>query len=59
MHENWNIQPDIMAMAKGITGAYLPFGAVTINDEIYKGLKGKMFMQVLPIVDLALLQALP
>jgi len=42
--EHWNIQPDVMTMAKGITGAYLPFGAVAVNDEVYDGLKGKMFM---------------
>jgi putrescine aminotransferase len=38
--DNWNVVPDIMAMAKGLTGAYLPFGAVGIADEVYEGLKG-------------------
>ena len=41
--ENWNIQPDMMTMAKGINGAYLPFGAMAISDEVYQSLKGKMF----------------
>lgn len=41
--EHWNIQPDIMTMAKGITNAVLPFGAVAISDEVYGALKGKMF----------------
>jgi adenosylmethionine-8-amino-7-oxononanoate aminotransferase len=42
--EHWNLEPDIMLMAKGINGAYLPFGAVAINNEVYEGLKGKTFM---------------
>lgn len=29
-----------MAMAKGISSAYLPFGAVAMNEEIYEGLRG-------------------
>ena len=33
-----NIKPDIMTMAKGLTSAYLPMGAVLISDEIYQGL---------------------
>ena len=39
--EHWRIKPDIMAMAKGITGAYLPFGAVAFSDEIWEALKGR------------------
>lgn len=41
--EHWGIKPDIMTMAKGIATAYLPFGAVAFNDEIYEGLKGTSF----------------
>lgn len=41
--EHWNIQPDMMTMAKGINGAYLPFGAVAFSDEMYETLKGKIF----------------
>jgi 4-aminobutyrate--pyruvate transaminase len=41
--EHWNIQPDMMTMAKGITSAYLPFGAMAINNKIYEALKGKKF----------------
>ena len=33
-----NIRPDIMTMAKALTSAYLPLGAVLISDEIYQGL---------------------
>jgi adenosylmethionine-8-amino-7-oxononanoate aminotransferase len=34
------VKPDIMTLGKGITSAYLPFGAVAMNHEIYEGLKG-------------------
>jgi adenosylmethionine-8-amino-7-oxononanoate aminotransferase len=39
--EHWGIKPDIMVMAKGLTSAYLPFGAVAFNDDIWKELEGK------------------
>lgn len=38
--EHWDVVPDIMAMAKGLTSAYLPFGAVAVIDKVYEGLKG-------------------
>ncbi|GAH84267.1 unnamed protein product, partial [marine sediment metagenome] len=38
--EHCNVQPDVMTMAKGITAAYLPFGAVAVGDRVYEGLKG-------------------
>ncbi|MCX6013074.1 MAG: aminotransferase class III-fold pyridoxal phosphate-dependent enzyme, partial [Chloroflexi bacterium] len=38
--ENWNIVPDLMAIAKGLTSAYLPFGAVAVSDKVFEGLKG-------------------
>ncbi|MEE9399099.1 MAG: aminotransferase class III-fold pyridoxal phosphate-dependent enzyme [Dehalococcoidales bacterium] len=41
--ENWDIHPDIMTIAKGITSAYLPFGAAAISNEVYEALKGKIF----------------
>lgn len=42
---HWNVTPDIMTMAKGITSAYAPLGAVamkqeiadTFNDRVYEG----------------------
>ncbi len=37
--ENWDVVPDIMTMAKGITSGYIPFGAVAVRDEIYDELK--------------------
>ena len=36
--ETRSIRPDIMTMAKALTSAYLPLGAVLISDEIYRGL---------------------
>ena len=35
--ETRNMKPDIMTMAKGLTSAYMPMGAVLISDEIYQG----------------------
>lgn len=38
--EHWGVVPDIMTMAKGLTSAYLPFGAVAVRDDVVEGLKG-------------------
>ncbi len=38
--ENWGIRPDMLVMAKGITSAYLPFGAVAFSDDIFDSVKG-------------------
>jgi putrescine aminotransferase len=40
--EHWNIIPDIMTVAKGITAAYFPMGAVAINQKVHEALKGGM-----------------
>jgi taurine--2-oxoglutarate transaminase len=32
--DNWNIVPDLMTMAKGLTSAYAPLGAVAMKPEI-------------------------
>jgi len=32
--EHWNVTPDIMTMAKGLTSAYAPLGAVAMKPEI-------------------------
>ncbi len=32
--QHWNVVPDIMTMAKGLTSAYAPLGAVAMKDEI-------------------------
>jgi adenosylmethionine-8-amino-7-oxononanoate aminotransferase len=41
--EHWDIVPDMMTMAKGITGSYLPLGAVAIHQKVHHGLKGGLF----------------
>ncbi|MDP6590075.1 MAG: aminotransferase [Alphaproteobacteria bacterium] len=33
--DTFNIKPDIMTMAKGLSGAYQPISAIMITDEIY------------------------
>ena len=32
--ENWNVIPDMITMAKGLTSAYAPLGAVAMKEEI-------------------------
>ena len=34
----WNLDPDIMTLAKGITSGYVPFGAVMVSDQIIETL---------------------
>lgn len=36
--DNWNVEPDLMTMGKGITGVYFPEAAVGISDEIFNTL---------------------
>ena len=31
---HWDVQPDIMAFAKGVTSGYLPLGGIIVSDEI-------------------------
>lgn len=38
-HEN--VSPDLMAVAKGITGGYLPLAATLATEEIYEAFKGE------------------
>lgn len=35
--EHEGVSPDIMCLAKGITGGYLPLAATLVSDRIYKG----------------------
>ncbi|WP_201713897.1 aspartate aminotransferase family protein [Rossellomorea arthrocnemi] len=37
---NYNVKPDIITMAKGITSAYLPLSATAVKREIYEEFKG-------------------
>ncbi len=43
--EHWGVTPDIMTMAKGITGAYVPLGAVAVNKKVFESLSGKFVAQ--------------
>jgi putrescine---pyruvate transaminase len=35
---HWNVQPDILSFAKGVTSGYLPLGGIMINQEIKNAL---------------------
>ena len=41
--EHWNVVPDIMTMAKGLTSGYAPLGAVAMKQEIADTFKDKVF----------------
>jgi taurine---2-oxoglutarate transaminase len=34
--DHWNVVPDIMTIAKGLTSGYLPLGAVVVNEALAK-----------------------
>jgi putrescine---pyruvate transaminase len=36
--QNWDVVPDMLTLAKGITSGYQPLGAVAVSDRIYKQL---------------------
>lgn len=36
--EHWNVVPDIITLAKGITSGYLPLGAVVIQEKVYQAM---------------------
>jgi len=42
--DHWNVVPDVMCVSKGITGGYIPMGAVAFNDRIWHGLEGVPLM---------------
>jgi len=41
--EHWNVVPDIMTMAKGLTSAYAPLGAVAMKPEIAASFNERVF----------------
>jgi taurine--2-oxoglutarate transaminase len=41
--DNWNVVPDMICMAKGLTSAYMPLGAVAVNQKISDYYKDKVF----------------
>jgi taurine---2-oxoglutarate transaminase len=41
--EHWNVIPDLMTMAKGLTSAYAPLGAVAMKPEIHEFFKERVY----------------
>jgi taurine--2-oxoglutarate transaminase len=41
--DHWEVVPDLMTMAKGLTSAYAPLGAVAIRDEIAEYFEDRVF----------------
>ncbi len=41
--DHWKVVPDLITMAKGLTSAYMPLGAVAISDKIADFYKDKVF----------------
>ena len=41
--DHWDVVPDLMTMAKGLTSSYLPLGAVAMRREIAEAFESKMF----------------
>jgi taurine--2-oxoglutarate transaminase len=41
--EHWGVVPDLMTMAKGITSAYVPLGAVGLRQHIADTFRDRMF----------------
>ena len=39
--EHEGVRPDLMCLAKGITGGYLPLAATLATDEIYESFLGE------------------
>ena len=40
--QHWNVVPDMMSIAKGITSGYVPLGAAVVSEEIYRTIVEKM-----------------
>src|SRR6478735_9287465 len=41
--DHWDVVPDLMTMAKGLTSSYLPLGAVAMRHEIAEKFENQMF----------------
>jgi taurine--2-oxoglutarate transaminase len=41
--EHWGVVPDLMTMAKGLTSAYAPLGAVAMRPEIAESFKERVY----------------
>ena len=41
--DHWDVTPDLMTMAKGLTSSYLPLGAVAMRHDIAEAFENKMY----------------
>jgi taurine--2-oxoglutarate transaminase len=41
--DHWDVVPDLMTMAKGLTSSYLPLGAVAMRHDIAEAFETKMY----------------
>ena len=41
--DHWNVVPDMLTMAKGLTSAYVPLGAVGMRQRIAEHFRDKVF----------------
>jgi putrescine aminotransferase len=39
--EHWDIQPDLVSLAKGITSGYLPLGGVAVHRRVYETIRDR------------------
>ncbi|MFI5274926.1 MAG: aspartate aminotransferase family protein [Ktedonobacterales bacterium] len=37
--DHWNVQPDIVSFAKGVTSGYLPLGGILLSDRIHQAIE--------------------
>jgi taurine---2-oxoglutarate transaminase len=40
--DNWDVEPDIMTIAKGLTSGYMPMGGVVVSDDIARHFDERM-----------------
>ena len=41
--DHWNVVPDLMTMAKGLTSAYMPLGAVALSEKVAEYYQDKVY----------------
>ncbi len=42
--DHWNVQPDLMVIGKGMTGAYFPFAGFGVSEEVYSVFPGQILV---------------
>ncbi len=47
--QNWNLRPDLVSIAKGITSGYFPLGGAIASNEIYETIKNGL-ADILPFL---------